>query len=238
MHKATSSFLTVFVLLAAGTVSAWVLYDMAARPLLSVNVTGVFAQVSREELEKRVAGAMEPGFFSVDVGRIRETAMAMPWVRSVTVRRVWPDSLDIEVEERQPLARWQDDELLEADGERFRPAAIEGLAGLPRFSGPEGSHRRVLDAWRQLRESLVHLPGGEIRKLHLSAQGHWYLTLGNGIELVTDREPGEGMLMQVAPVLNEILGEELARVARIDMRYGHGFAVEWKDDAQRGKEAS
>ena len=220
------------VLLSAATVTGWVVYDVAARPVLEVNVTGSFEQVSRMELERTLAAVMAPGFFAVDVRRIQEAATALPWVRQVHVRRSWPNSVEINVEERVAVARWGDAWLMEADGTLFRPTSLYGTDALPRLRGPEGGQKRVLRAWTALGPAMDQLPAGRMHSIRLSSRGDWHITLQNGLELVTDQEPGRGLLVRIAPSLAHILGERLAQVERIDMRYGSGFAVRWRAQAQ------
>jgi len=232
MHRRLRKATAGLVLLSAAAVTGWVIYDVAARPVLEVKVTGSFAQVSRLELERTLAAVMAPGFFAVDVGRIQEVATTLPWVRQVHVRRSWPNSVEIRVEERVAVARWGTGWLLEADGTLFKPASLHGTNSLPRFQGPDGWQNRVLRAWRALGPAMIHLPAGTIDRVHVTSRGDWYITLQNGLELVTDEEPGQGLLVRIAPSLSHILGERLTQVERIDMRYGSGFAVRWRAQAE------
>ena len=240
MNRGMRKAVAGVVLLCGAAVTGWVVYDVAARPVLEVKVTGSFVHVSRTELERTLATVMSPGFFAVDVSRIQEAAKTLPWVRQVHVRRRWPNSVEIKVEEREALAQWGDAWLVEADGTLFKPATLRGTDALPAFDGPRGEQQRVLKAWDELRPALAKIPGGDIRGLRLTERGDWYITLANGLELVTDQEPGHGLLVRIAPSLSHILGERLAQVERIDMRYGYGFAVRWRAQAkvQEGKGAS
>ena len=98
----------------------------------------------------------------------------------------------------------------------------------------------MLKAWAQLRPAVETLPAGEISALRVTERSDWYVTLHNGMELVTDQAPGQGLPVRIVPSLGHILGERLTQVERIDMRYGHGFAVRWRAQAnvQEGNGAS
>ncbi|HEX9583211.1 MAG TPA: FtsQ-type POTRA domain-containing protein, partial [Gammaproteobacteria bacterium] len=84
-------------LLAAGT---FVWRDLDSRPIASVRIAGEFVNVSRDSLEQVVNGFLPSGFLRLDVEAVRRAAAGLPWVRRVSVRRVWPGSLHIAVVER------------------------------------------------------------------------------------------------------------------------------------------
>ena len=72
-------------------------------PLTRVELKGDFTNTSRAELDKalpRVSG----NFFAADLSEVRASLERLPWVRHVEVRRLWPDRLEITIEEhrRQP----------------------------------------------------------------------------------------------------------------------------------------
>ena len=78
------------------------------------------------------------------------------------------------------------------------------------------------------------LAGGAVRSLRVSERGDWQARLDNGVRLVMDRGPDDRWVRQVVTSLGPILGERLVEVERVDMRYGHGFAVRWKVDEGGG----
>ena len=69
----------------------------------------------------------------------------MPWVRSAMLRRVWPDRLEVALEEHVALARWRDTALVNDRGEVFEAATD---ARLPVFGGPEGSAAEMVAQYR------------------------------------------------------------------------------------------
>ena len=134
---------TVFGLGLLFTVAGPVGLELWRQPLESVRVTGPFVNVSRQKLEVAIAPHLPRAFLSVDVSAIRGAARAIPEIEDVSVRRVWPDRLDIEVREREAVARWRGRKLLEADAFLFEPASLESFAMLPWLEGPPGRHRRA-----------------------------------------------------------------------------------------------
>jgi len=109
-HSAVVLWLEVMLLLVlvGGGVVLGVmkLNDPKLLPLRVVRIEGELRHLQRLELEQAVADLSIGGFLTVDVGAIRDKAQALAWVDKLSVRRVWPDSLQIWVVEQVPLARW------------------------------------------------------------------------------------------------------------------------------------
>ena len=74
-----------------------------------VEVGGVLERLDRSEIQRTVVDAIDGGFFSCDMQKLRQAVVAMPWVADVSIRRVWPDKLNMVVTEQVPMARWGDD---------------------------------------------------------------------------------------------------------------------------------
>lgn len=204
--------------------------DVFARQVLSVRVAGEFQHVARDALEASVRRRLDAGgFFAVDVDGLRRAALADPWVREATVRRVWPDSIHIAVLERVAVARWNDDALIESDASLFRPGQGAADHTLAQLEGPPDSHPRVLDNYKRLATGLGTLAGG-VQRVSLSARGQWEIAFGNGLTLVPPTPLDVAALAEFARTLPRLLGERFQYAERIDLRYANGFAVRWNDD--------
>ncbi len=203
--------------------------DLVARPVSAVRVAGEFRQVTEAGVEAAIGEHLLEGFFAVDVDAIRAAAIALPWVRDASVRRVWPGSVYVAITERTPAAVWNDTAVLEADGAVFAPPLETVSADLPRLAGPRGSQRLVLERRRELEAVLGRLPRGTIRRLELSPRGAWRLVLDSGVELVFGRDIDLDRLARHAAAFLALLGPRLDEVRRIDLRYANGFAVKWRE---------
>jgi cell division protein FtsQ len=82
---------------------AWVVLGTSLLGVRAIVVTGT--QIASAD-EVRVAAAVEPGtpLARVDTGAVADRIREMPPVGAVVVRRGWPNTLVIEVTEREPLA--------------------------------------------------------------------------------------------------------------------------------------
>lgn len=201
-------------------------------PIQSVRVGGQLDHVSQAELERVVDPFLGDGFFSTDVNAIANAARALPWVASISVRRVWPDSLHIAVIERQAVARWGVDGLVSRDGEVFRPKLLGPVDHLPQLVGPPGHSHRVLSALATVTELLDGVGGG-VARLAVNERGVWRVQCANGVE-VTFSDDQFGALAELAQLYEPLLGRSAQQVAGIDLRYTNGFAVRWKEGTETG----
>lgn len=209
-----------------GTVALWRSLDA---PVAVVGVSGVLRHVERAEVERLVASHLRGGFLSLDLEGVRRALLDHPWIASARVRRRWPNRLEIEVAEAEPIARWGEAAFLDRSG-RLLPAPSAEVAGeeaLPRLSGPAGSERRVMREYRNFAHLLAPL-GLRIAGLALGSRGDWRVELVGGIRLVAGREPLAPRLARFAAVWRVALAERSAEVAEVDLRYGNGVAVRWR----------
>ena len=193
----------------------------------SVRVAGKFKHVSRGALEQVVADQITKGFFEVDVEAVRIASRALPWVREASVRRVWPDSLHVAIVEREPVARWNDEALMELDGTLFQPHGKANELDLPKLFGPAESEREVLAAHGRFRSVLGPLGGG-IESLRLVARGGWRVMLANGTTLVLAEGQDAATLKRFANAAVKEIAEHLDQIEQVDLRYAGGFAVRLK----------
>ena len=199
-------------------------------PVQSVRIGGEFVHVSKADIERAVEPLLAQGLFSVDLDDLRRAALGVPGVRGATVRRVWPDSLDIWVVERVAIARWAGGGYLEIDGTRFAPAGGGApLEVLPVLAGPDGSERRVLDLHLSVERVLAPL-GAPLAATELTPRGVLYVTLHDGPRLVMRPEALVRNVGAYAKTLARVASGRLHEVERVDFRYPTGFAVRMRTD--------
>jgi cell division protein FtsQ len=220
----------VLALLAAAALS-WGALAWAARQapfaFREVIIRGPLERVSAAHLEAVVRDELAGTFFTMNLESARASLARVPWVRSVALRRQWPQRLELTVEEQVPFARWNDAALVNTFGEVF-VADYDGE--LPRFAGPEGRAADVALRYREASEALASL-GLDVRAVRLSARGGWHITAGGpsgplAIEL--GREDPTLRLARFVDAYERTIGA-LARagthVEQVDLRYRNGFAA-------------
>jgi len=221
-------------LLAYGAAS-WVV----AQPwfaLNSIEVKTPVAHVTETQIRLVAERQVRGTFFTVDLEHVRNSLEKLPWVREARVERRWPDTLVVSLAEHVPLARWNDNALVNEAGDVF-VAALD--ARLPRLIGPEDSSAEVVAAYRRHQEVLAPL-GMTIRELRLSPRRAWRLQLENGMQLALGRDQTDARLARFValyprlfgaqPSASESAAQDAAPVVAltpltVDLRYPDGFAV-------------
>jgi len=215
-------------LLAYGAVS-WV----AAQPwfaLRNIEVKTPVAHVTEAQIRLVAERQVRGTFFTVDLEGVRNSLEKLPWVREARVERRWPDTLVVSLSEHVPLARWNDNALVNEAGEVFVAAADTRL---PRLSGPEDGSAEVVAAYRRYQAALAPL-GMAIDELRLSPRRAWRLKLDNGMTLALGREQTDARLMRFVALYPRLFGAQAAASApaaapmtpvTVDLRYPDGFAV-------------
>lgn len=214
----------VLALIAAGFALARGLLEL---PVRNIEVSGNLERVTKLEITAAVQPALEPGLLALDLESIRQRIAAIDWVDSVTVQRVWPDTLRVRYSEHRAAARWGKDGLLNTRGELFAEGLQREHHELPRLSGPDGSHRRVAArylavAQRLLQANLV------LESIEMDARGAFTIELTGGLSVRIGRENIDQRIDRFFDVVVPSLESDLNRVAYFDLRYANGFAVGWR----------
>jgi cell division protein FtsQ len=203
------------------------LADPQTLPLREISIEGQFKHVTKKKLSEAVAAHVTGGFFSVDLEAIRAAAEELPWVARVGVRRVWPDSLQIQVKEQVPLARWGEDALVSVEGEIFTPPLASFPKHLPKLEGPSGSERSLVSRFGEIQAQLSPL---ELRvaQLTMGERWDWHVVFENGMELILGRAHDKQRLTRFRRIYSRLLQLHREDIRRVDMRYTNGFAVTWR----------
>lgn len=213
---------------------AW--HDTTLLPVKTVRVSGRLEYIDAEQLRRAVAAATHGNLISVDVDAIRDAVKALPWVYSVSVHRVWPDTLALAVVEQQAVAAWSHGGYVNAAGEVFDAGLRHVSAALPVFDGPADTAAVMTRTYYDTGAALAGT-GLHIARLGLSDRRAWRVTLDNGIELEVGRRDRLSRLSRFARVYRATLSTMAKDIRQVDLRYTNGFAVRWKDHGQAWTDA-
>jgi cell division protein FtsQ len=192
-----------------------------------VVVTGTLTHVEPAQLELIVRRELWGTFFTMDLESARASLAKLPWVRNVSLRRQWPQRLEVTVEEHVPFGRWNDTALVDTFGSVFA-ADYDGI--LPQFAGPPERAAEVADRYREASAALAPL-GLDVEAVRVSARGGWQITAQGPLNRLTielGREEPSSRLTRFVAVYERTIGA-LARagtsIEHVDLRYRNGFAV-------------
>lgn len=195
-----------------------------------VRLVNPLQHVTQEQVEFVLKNEMRGNFFTVNLDHMVSAFEKLPWVEEVSLRRRWPDVLEIVLVEHQPLARWGDAALLDAHGQRFSAATDEDL---PVFHGEPGTELEMIEGYRRFSTLLLNT-GREIDELWLTDRRAWTVRLDNGLTMQLGRDEVDQRLERFVEVFDRTLAT-LPRLDYVDLRYPNGFAVRMKaSDAPAG----
>jgi cell division protein FtsQ len=218
----------VLMLAVAAGLLVWLARPLLAGPkLTTLTLSGHLTHVDPAAVQRAVIPELGSGFFDTHVERIGAAVEQLPWVASASVRREWPHTLHVDVVEEVPVARWNGDGLLDAQGRVFTHSADKAYAALPMLSGRDDAQQDVLAQFNTL-AGLLAPRGLAIVALSVDARGAATVELDDGIEVRLGREEAAQRLARFSALALPALAAKLATVAYVDMRYTNGFAVGWK----------
>lgn len=232
-------------IMAAGLIGSSVLYGAWLGGQIPAAVQGVSARTGFAVDEVRVSGHRETSEIDIldkleldgwtslvgfDAGAARDRIATLPWVKTAAVRKVYPGTLEIRVEERQPFAVWQHGSqlaIVERDGGIIEPYAGSRHANLPLVVGLGAQTEAV-----PVVELVARYPdlASRVRGYIYIAERRWDLRLDNG---VTVRLPEFGLDEAVASLaaMDREQGLLSRDVRVVDMRLAGRLAVQLTPEA-------
>lgn len=167
------------VIIGGAVALAWVIANMAGVPAMAqaqvsqmasdagfevkrVRVTGTERMDEREVYAIALAQRDQP-MPQVDLEQLRSQIIELPWVKDARVSAQLPETLAIDIVEREPHAVLEKPDrlmLIDAEGEELSTVAAENAEGMLRISGPGSAKQvsqldRLLAAAPALQEQVV-----------------------------------------------------------------------------------
>ena len=172
-----------------------------------------------------------------DADAARERIAGLPWVESASVRKIYPDVLEVTIEERKAFAIWQHGRelsLIDAEGRIIAPFRQERFATLPLVIG-RGANERAAEFLSRL----DRVPGlaARTKALIRVADRRWDLRLENGIAIRLP-EFGEDAAVDEIARLDREQGILSRDIAAVDMRLEDRLVVQLTPDAVVRREAA
>jgi cell division protein FtsQ len=216
---------TLGLMLLLGSI-IWYLPKEQWLPIDRIRLIGRFEHIDKAALQRQLQPYLGQGFFTVDIKGLRRRVESLHWVRESRIRRVWPNSLQLRVIERSPVARFDERRLIDRDGDLFE-ADVSEFQELPLVRGYAADSREVLRHFTRVRPRFVAL-GLDIRAWIEDDKGSLKLRFGNDMELRLGSRDRDEKIEQFLAVYPMYIAPQQERISAIDFRYSNGFAVAWK----------
>lgn len=172
-----------------------------------------------------------------DAEAARQRIAGLPWVKVASVRKVYPDTIEVKVEERAPFAIWQHGSqlsIVERTGNVIAPFNGGRHVVLPLVIG-YGAAERGADFVEKIRRypELASRVKAYIRV----AERRWDLRLENGITIKLP-ESGEDAAIASVLQMDRESGLLSRDIAAVDMRIDDRVVVQLTPEAQLRREAA
>lgn len=159
-----------------------------------------------------------------DAESARQQIAAMPWVKTVSVRKTYPSGLDVKIEERSALALWQDGDavnIIDAEGKVIAPYVDARFSDLPLLTG-----QGAPEAAAELMALLKSAPSFASQASAFIRVGgrRWDMRLANGLTVKLP-ETGAGRALADLARLDAESGLLARDIAAIDLRIEGQVAV-------------
>jgi len=223
-----STFFGVFILvLGADQISQlW----SNAWPVKNVLLASKVKHINEAEIVRMLSVENSAGMLSIDLAKLHAKLLSNPWIKTVTIRKQWPDTLSFDLQEFEPIARINDMLLLES-GAQVNDTGISANANLLKMVIDKSRLGASLDLLRLVHQvadikSKLELHHLELQSFEIDEINNWFIHLNErfGINLGRQKQPQriERFFTVFAAIENKL------QLEHIDLRYRNGLSVKYK----------
>ena len=230
-HRSYSWLLVLVPFIGA---AVYLSYQDTLLPIRTIQLSGTFRYIDQQEVESAVQPAIGEGFFSLDINRVQQTLGDKPWVESISIRRIWPDRLDIAIVEKRPVARWDDSHLLSDKAVVYR-ARTKAFAELPLVYTAGNNPGQMLDLYYRLAGRFAAL-NETLVVVRKDSRGALDMQLANGLKIKVGRSDIERKIARFMVIYRAHILPRQADIQALDLRYSNGFAVAWKEEVLQSRD--
>jgi cell division protein FtsQ len=190
-----------------------------------VQLQGDLRYLDADSLTRDLSIRFNGNYLDTTLGQVISEVESHPWIASASARRVWPDTLLIEITEQRPVAIYNDTQYLGLSGDLFEPPRSVDEP-LPRLYGALSETMQVYSHYGVFSDRL-----SDFSTVVSVSRGHdmgWEISLENGINVQLGRDDILGRLSRARDVLDRLDDHKLARLQEIDARYDNGVALAWR----------
>lgn len=177
---------------------------------------------------------LKGNFYTINLSRAQNAFEVLPWVSKASVKRVFPQRIEVILKEHKAVALWgmRDDSKMVSNSGLVFDSGIDDdeSESFPQFIGPDGQSELMLSMYRHLIPILEPL-SMKLVKLELSVRGSWSVVLDGGAII----ELGRGSVDIVSERVKRFshtLGQVVSKFNRgagalqyADLRHSDGYAL-------------
>lgn len=219
------------LLVIVASVIVWLwhrIQDPQNYPIEHVKIITKGRHINQSSLRSIVLTHTHGGFFSLNTQELKESLLYNPWVQDVSIRRIWPSTLSIQIVEQQPLARWGQAGVVDIRGNLFYPLQKTIPATLPEIDAPPENKDMVLSEFNSFSAQLLPI-NLKIKRLSVSQRLSWAVALSNGIRINLCRDNISERFNEFVRLYPRVIAGRAQDVVSVNLCYPNGLAVRWKN---------
>lgn len=199
-------------------------------PVKQVLIQNDIRYMKENDLVEFVMALETKGMLAIDIENLQSKAVNIDWVKSVEVRKVWPEQLLFTVIEHQPVAV-VDEFILTREGTKIAKDDRNALyADLPQISVvneaqvSDSDYMTIWQEYKQIKRQL-ELLSLNLTNLKVDNVNNWHLSFSNGLTMNLGRKERQERVARLVKVFATI--NNVQNIKSIDLRYHNGISVEW-----------
>ena len=208
--------------------AVWLSSEMANyvrdQKIAVVRIEGSLAYISESEIQNSLRPFTSESMVTVDLDKIRQTLLEYAWIHQVNIRREWPETIVVDIEEQRAIARWNDRALVNQQGQIFTPEDGGEQLHLPLLLGPLDAEFVVMEQYQKFSQ-LLYPFGLKLTSLTMNERHAWQFELDNGVQITIGKNQVMEKMRRFTGFLEDGFLARLDEVQSIDLRYNNGLAV-------------
>lgn len=219
-------------LILIGAAAVWVV-NSPYFPIRQVRIVQPLKRVTSESVRVIVQQYLHGSIFKANVSAAQSELAKLPWVRRAEITRLWPDSIEILIQEREPVARVNQLQLIDEAGYLFQAPTQEKLPEITTDIDDMSSEigLSIVELLKEFQKALQPI-GLSIKQAEYSERTAWILVLNNDITVRLGRDDVLKRLNNFVWAWSKLLREKAQQIDYVDMRYQDGFSLRLHEAVQ------
>ena len=201
--------------------------------------------IDKQEIQQAIKGTLNGTTLSTDLKKMVALILDNPWIEQVVIRRVWPNTIVLRVQELRLIALWNNKILISELGEVTNiPVSdykkVEKKLGcyLLKIEGPKDFLSKIVARAEKTNNLLANI-NKQLSHLKLTAHFSWEAKTTGGMTLRFGGEDLQGPMFYRLENFTKSyssLADKLAEkgigspeIQYVDLRYAKGFAIKTKN---------
>jgi len=226
-------FLAIILFLSGLFVWRW-MEKSTSFPIKKIHIEGQLTHETPIEVQRIVQNGMHGGFFSLDVSSAKQALLSMPWVATVSFRRMWPSTISVRITEQQAIARFGKKGVLNASGVAFYPDVKTISSDLPNLEGSIDQASVLVNFFNAL-TTVVKPLKLSIVALRENTEQNWDLMLSNQMKVILGHVDPLARFQRFVAIYPKITAASNKTIVLVDLRYPNGVAVQYQESQNSPK---